>query len=46
LTIEDYQSLTGASTSIVDLLALAGVEDVEFDPPRLAGDLHRPAKLP
>ena len=42
LTIEEYRKITGGSASIIDMLALPGVEDVEFEPAR-AGDLYRPA---
>ena len=35
LTVEDYQRLAGSQISIVDQLAMPGVEDVEFDAPRL-----------
>ncbi len=45
LTIEEYQKLTGNHTSIVDMLAMPGVEDIEFEPPRLSGDFYRPADL-
>ena len=45
LTIEAYQKLTGEKASIVDLLAMPGVEDIEFDPPRLRGPLTRPVDL-
>lgn len=45
LTIEEYQKLAGCSTSIVDQLAMPGVEDIEFDPPRLSGGSPRPADL-
>ena len=45
LTIEAYQKLTGGEASIVDLLAMPGVEDIEFDPPRLRGPLTRPVDL-
>jgi hypothetical protein len=37
LTIEEYQRLTGASQSIVDLLAVPGTEAIEFEPPRASG---------
>ena len=37
LSIEEYQRLLGGSTSIVDLLAMAGTDDIEFEPPRAAG---------
>jgi prevent-host-death family protein len=44
LTIEAYQKLTHKSASIVDLLAMPGGQDIEFDAPRM-GKLHRPADL-
>ena len=44
LTITEYQRLTSASVSIVDMLAMPGIEEVEFEPPR-AGDIYRPADL-
>lgn len=45
LSIEDYQKMTSGSISIIDLLAMPGVEEIAFDPPR-AGALFRPAELP
>ena len=44
LSIEDYQKLTGGPASIIDLLAMPGIEDIEFEPAR-AGKLYRPADL-
>ena len=44
LSIEDYQKLAGGPDNIIDLLAMPGVEDVEFEPVR-AGKLYRPADL-
>jgi hypothetical protein len=44
LTVEHYQRLLGPPSSIIDLLAMPGVEDVDFDPPR-ALSLYRPADL-
>ena len=44
LTIEEYRKITGESASIIDMLAMPGVEDVAFEPVR-AGDLYRPADL-
>jgi hypothetical protein len=41
LTIKAYQKMTGGHESIVDLLAMPGVEDIEFDPPRLLGPRAR-----
>lgn len=34
LTIEEYRKLTGSGQKIADLLAMPGVEDVEFEIPR------------
>ncbi|HXR00292.1 MAG TPA: type II toxin-antitoxin system Phd/YefM family antitoxin [Pseudomonas sp.] len=34
LTIEDYQKLAGGSVNIVDMLAMPGIEDIEFQPVR------------
>lgn len=44
LTIEDYQKLTGGPASIIELLALPGAEDIEFEPAQ-ARELYRPADL-
>jgi len=45
LTIEEYQRVTRSQTSIVELLAMPGVADIDFDPPRLGDDVYRPADL-
>jgi prevent-host-death family protein len=45
LTIEEYQKLAGGKTSIVDLLGMPGIENVEFEPSRLQGPFARPADL-
>jgi prevent-host-death family protein len=45
LTIEEYQRLTGSRATIVELLALPGEADLEFEPPRVRGPLVRPADL-
>ncbi len=44
LSIEEHQRLTGGPGSIIDLLAMPGVEDIEFEAPR-AQELSRPAEL-
>lgn len=44
LTIEDYLRLTGGHMSLAEALAQADA-DLEFDPPRLAGGIFRPADL-
>lgn len=45
ITIEDYQKLAGNKVRLSDLLAYPGAEDIDFDPPRLAGPLLKPADL-
>lgn len=44
LSFADYQRITGGRQKIADLLAMPGVEDVEFEIPQLR-DLARPADL-
>ena len=44
LTIEEYRKMTSGTVNIIDLLAMPGIEDVEFEPAR-ASDLYRPANL-
>ena len=41
LTIEDYQKLTGAPANIVDMLAMPGAADIDFEPPRCCMSLIR-----
>jgi prevent-host-death family protein len=45
LTIEDYERLAGQEASIIDMLGMPGVEDIEFEPPRLPGQFHQPPDL-
>ncbi len=34
LSMEQYRQLTGAPRNIADSLAMPGIEDIAFDPPR------------
>lgn len=45
LTIEAYQQITGRQKNIVELLAMPGAADIEFEPERLGDDLYRAADL-
>ena len=45
LRYEDYTRLAGSTPSIRSLLAQQGGDDFDFDPPKLAGNLFRPADL-
>jgi prevent-host-death family protein len=45
LTVDAYRQLAGLHASIVDLLAMPDVDDIEFDPPRITSTLHRAADL-
>ena len=44
LTIDEYQKLAGGQHSIVELLAMPGAGEIEFEPQQ-AEDLFRPADL-
>jgi prevent-host-death family protein len=45
LSIEEYQRLTGNIQNIVSLLAMPNAEEIEFEPPKLSGELFKPADL-
>jgi prevent-host-death family protein len=45
LTVEEYDRITGEQKSVADLLAMPEAAEVEFEPPRLRGELHKPADL-
>jgi prevent-host-death family protein len=45
LSVEDYQKLTEGQKSIVELLEMPQAAEVEFEPPRLKGNLHESADL-
>ena len=44
LTIDEYQRLSGGSASIVEMLAMPGTEELEFEAPRAQG-FYRPTDL-
>lgn len=44
ISIEEYQRLVGGTPSIVDLLAMPGMDDIDFEAPRAEG-LTRPVDL-
>ncbi len=44
LTVEEYQRLSGASSSIIDMLAMPDVADIDFVAPRAQG-FTKPADL-
>lgn len=41
LAIKEYERLTGGQKNIVDLLAMPASEDIDFEPPRLMGGIHK-----
>lgn len=45
LSIDDYRRLVDEDRSIIDLLGMPGVEDVEFEPGPLPEEFPRPADL-
>lgn len=44
LTIEDYQRMSAGTASIIDMLAMPGIEDMDFEPGRV-GTVFQPADL-
>lgn len=42
LSVEEYQKLTKKPESIIELLAMPDVADIDFEPPRLGKKLYRP----
>jgi prevent-host-death family protein len=40
---DDYRRLAGRGPTIRELLDQPGIEQIDFDPPRLGGGLFRPA---
>lgn len=42
LSIEDYQKLTKTKETIIDLLAMPDVADIDFDVPKLKNQIYRP----
>ena len=45
LNISQYQQITGSKKTIIELLAISGAADIDFDPPRLNNDIFQPADL-
>ncbi len=43
LSIEEYLKLSGKQKTIVEMLAMPEAAEIEFEPPRLGGELFRPA---
>ena len=40
LTVEEYQRITEGQKSVADLLAMPAAAEIEFEPPRLPGNVH------
>ena len=45
LTVEEYQKITAGQKNIADLLAMPEASKIEFEPPRVGGNLHKSADL-
>ena len=45
LSFADYQKLAGAQRSLLDAVAQAEDDDIEFDPPRMGNTIFRPVEL-
>ena len=45
LSFADYQKLAGSQRSLLDVVAQAEDDDIEFDAPRMADTIFRPVDL-
>jgi len=45
LTVEEYQRITVGQKNIAELLAMPAAAEIEFEPPRIGGILHKPVDL-
>ncbi len=45
LSIEQYQKISGSQENILDLLAMPGVAEVDFEPDNLDDDIFQSADL-
>ena len=45
ITAEEYERITSGRKSIADLLAMPEAGEIEFEPPRLTGKLHKETDL-
>jgi prevent-host-death family protein len=45
LTIDDYRKLAGGQATIIELLMMPDVADIDFEPPRIQGGIFRSADL-
>lgn len=45
LSVNDYQKITGKDKSIAELLAMPETGSIDFEIPRLEGELYNPADL-
>ncbi len=45
LTVEEYEKIIAGQKSVADLLSMPAAADIEFEPPRVRGNLHEPADL-
>jgi prevent-host-death family protein len=45
LTAEEYERITGGRKNIAELLAMPAAAEIEFEPIRLIGDLHKKTDL-
>lgn len=45
LSVEEYQKITNKQENIVDLLAMPDAADIEFEAPKLSGNITKPVDL-
>jgi prevent-host-death family protein len=42
---DEYRRLAGPEKNIIELLHMEGMEEIEFEPPRMGGGIFRPAEF-
>jgi prevent-host-death family protein len=45
LSIREYERITNKRENILDLLAMPGIAEIEFDPPVLGNEVYPPVDL-
>ncbi|HTT19221.1 MAG TPA: type II toxin-antitoxin system Phd/YefM family antitoxin [Candidatus Sulfotelmatobacter sp.] len=45
LSVEEYQRITAGQKNVAELLAMPAAAEIEFEPPRVGGNLHKSADL-
>jgi PHD/YefM family antitoxin component YafN of YafNO toxin-antitoxin module len=42
---DEYRKLAGQEQNIIELLRMEGMDEIDFEPPRMGGGIFRPAEF-